>query len=217
MEIPKPLAPRLAYCRTLPGAWISSYDTLIARLRRSGATDGAPRRGDVLADFVLPDSQGRLRRLSDLLAEGPAVLSFNRGSWCPYCEEEISAWAEHQAALTGAGARLIIVTPETGGRMMALSQLAGDAAVVLCDVNLGVALRYGLAFPVGPLVLDELLKDGLDLAAENGTASGLLPVPATFLLDQARKVQFAFVDPDFTHRAEPAAVLAALSAMTYRG
>lgn len=175
------------------------------------------RPGDALADFVLPDSQGRLRRLSDLLAEGPAVLSFNRGSWCPYREAEISTWAEHQAALTGAGARLIIVTPETGGRMMALSQLAGDAAVVLCDVNLGVTLRYGLAFPVGPLVLDELLKAGLDLAAENGTANGLLPVPATFLLDQAEKVQFAFVGPDFTHRAKPADVLAALSAMTYRG
>ena len=72
------------------------------------------------------------------------------GSWRPYCEKEIGAWAEHQAALTGAGARLIIVTPETGGRMMALSQPAGDAAVVLCDVNLGVALRYELAFPVGP-------------------------------------------------------------------
>ena len=108
------------------------------------------RPGDVLADFVLPDSRGRLRRLRDLQAEGPAVLSFNRGSWRPYCEKEIGAWAEHQAALTGAGARLIIVTPETGGRMMALSQPAGDAAVVLCDVNLGVALRYELAFPVGP-------------------------------------------------------------------
>jgi peroxiredoxin len=187
---------------------------MIARLTQSGATDAAPKPGEVLSDFALPDARGHLRRLSDLVAHGPAVLSFNRGSWCPYCEAEIGAWARHRDALQHAGARLIIVTPEAGGRMMALAELAGDAAVVLCDLNMGVALRNGLAFPVGRQVLDDFLADGLDLAEVNGTASGFLPVPATFLIDADRVVRFAFVDPDFTHRAEPADVLAALSAMT---
>ncbi len=214
MEKPTSLAARLEYCRKLPGAWVTSYDALIERLKTSGSTDSAPRRGDVMEDFALPDVAGKLRRLSDLLAEGPAVLSFNRGSWCPYCEAEIAAWSEHRAALRHAGARLIIVTPETGGRMAVLAGLAGKGAVVLCDLDLGVALRSGLAFPVGRAILEQFLSDDLDLAVVNGTGSGFLPVPATFLLDQDRRVRFAFVDPDFTHRAEPAAVLAALSAMT---
>lgn len=71
MEKPAPLAPRLAYCRNLPGAWRASYDALFDRLRASGATDGAPAVGDTMQDFVLPDAGGNLRRLSDLLAEGP--------------------------------------------------------------------------------------------------------------------------------------------------
>lgn len=194
---------------------MASYDALITRLKASGSTDAAPRTGDVLDDFALPDVDGRLRRLSDLLAEGPVVLSFNRGSWCPYCETEIGAWSEHQAALNAAGARLVIVTPEAGGRMKALAAIAGPAAIVLCDLNLGLALRTGLAFPVGSTVLNEFRADGLDLAEVNGTPNGFLPVPATFLLDQDRVVRFAFVDPDFTHRAEPAAVLEALSALLY--
>jgi peroxiredoxin len=217
MEKPALLEPRLEFCRNLPGAWSASYDALIERLKRSGATDKAPRLGDVVPDFALPDAGGKLRRLSDLLAEGPSVLSFNRGSWCPYCEAEIGAWSEHHDALRAAGAQLIIVTPEAGGRMTALAAAAGEGAVVLCDLNLGVALRNSLAFPVGRLVLDQFLADGLDLSDVNGTDSGFLPVPATFLLDQARVVQFAFVDPDFTHRAEPADVLACVSALTKAG
>lgn len=210
MENHRPLAPRLDYCRTLPGEWLSSYDNMIDRIRRSGATDAAPRPGDVMPDFVLPDAQGRLLRLSDLVAGGPAVLSFNRGSWCPYCAVEITAWAEQRMALRDAGARLIIITPEAGGRMAALADLAGEDAVVLCDLQMGVALRTGLAFPVGPEVVQAFLADGFDLAVVNGTQSGFLPVPATFLLGPDRTVHFAHVDPDFSHRAEPADVLAAL-------
>ncbi len=213
MENPALLASRLAYCRSLPSGWRASYDALIDRLRLSGATDGAPGVGDVMPDFALPDVGGNLRRLSDLLAEGPAVLSFNRGSWCPYCEQEIGVWSEHRAALTTAGARLIIVTPETGGRMTALAEIAGEGAVVLCDLNMGVALANSLAFPLGPTILGQYLDSGFDLSEVNGTASGFLPVPATFLLDASRKVHFAFVDPDFSQRAEPEAVLAALSAL----
>ena len=209
-----PLAPRLAACRTAPGAWLASYDALIARLKASDAMAGAPGVGDVAPDFALPDASGTLWRLSDLVARGPAVLSFNRGSWCPFCEEEIGAWADNRDALVAAGGRLIIVTPETGGRLTALAQIAGDGVVVLRDPDMGVALRYGLAFPVGSLVLQQFQEDGFNLAEAYGTANGFLPAPATYLLDPARQVHFAFVDPDFHHRAEPAAVLSALSTLT---
>lgn len=213
MKTSTPLASRLAACRSLSGTWLKSYDALIARLRASKALAGAPHVGTLAPDFALPDASGRLRRLSDFLAEGPVVLSFNRGSWCPYCAEEITAWAENRDALIAAGGRLVIVTPETGGRLAGLARIAGDTAVVLCDPDLGVALRYGLAFPVGTEVLRQFREDGFDLAEAYGTASGLLPAPATFLLDPARQVHFAFVDPDFHHRAEPAAVLCALSSL----
>jgi peroxiredoxin len=213
MKNPAPLAARLAACQKLPGSWLTSYDALITRLRRSDAMAGAPRLGDIAPDFALPDAHGTLRRLSDLLAEGPAVLSFNRGSWCPFCQEEIGAWAENRDALIAAGGRLIIITPETGGRLAGLAEIAGERAVVLCDPDLGVALRYGLAFPVGPSVLQQFHDEGFDLTEEYGTASGLLPAPATYLLDRSRQVHFAFVEADFRQRAEPAAVLCALSAL----
>lgn len=210
------LAQALDLCRTQPGAWVPAYDALIARLRASGATDGAPRPGDILPDFALADTEGTLRRLSDLANDGPVVLSFNRGSWCPFCEAEIAAWSARLEDLSQVGARLVLVTPETGGLMRALAAIAGNRATVLCDADLGVALRLGLAFPVGPLVLRGLIDDGLDLSVVNGTSGGFLPVPATFVIDRNRIVRFAHVDPDFSKRAEPSEAISALAAIQGR-
>lgn len=157
-----------------------------------------------------------MHRLSALVADGPAVLSFNRGSWCPFCNEEVGAWSESKDALAAAGGRLIIVTPETGGKMTALAAIAGDGVTVLCDQDMGVALGPGLAFPVGPAVLKLYQDEEFYLADVYGNQSGFLPVPATFLFDHQRAVSVAVVDPDFRHRAEPAGVLQALAGLHRR-
>jgi peroxiredoxin len=44
----------------------------------------------------------------------------------------------------------------------------------------------------------------------NGDDSWELPVPGTFVLDRSGVVRLAFVDPDYTKRLEPSAILAAL-------
>jgi peroxiredoxin len=40
-----------------------------------------PAAGDVAPDFELPDSTGKLRRLSELLSQGTLVVVFYRGDW----------------------------------------------------------------------------------------------------------------------------------------
>ena len=169
---PDLLAPRSTDCRNLPHAWRASYDVLIDRLRVLGATDGAPDVGYVMPDFALPDVAGNLRRLTDLLAEGPQCSASTVAVGAPIASRKSGAWSDHREALIAAGARLIIVTPETGGRMTALAEIAGDGAVVLCDLNMGVAMANGLAFPVGSAILEEYLAMGFDLSEINGSANG---------------------------------------------
>lgn len=53
----------------------------IEDLRKSGIVDRVVRVGDRAPDFALPDSAGHLVSLGELLARGPAVLSFFRGRW----------------------------------------------------------------------------------------------------------------------------------------
>ena len=44
---------------------------------------GAVKAGDSLPSFSLPDAHGKTVTDADLLAGGPLLISFYRGSWCP--------------------------------------------------------------------------------------------------------------------------------------
>src|ERR1700754_3180667 len=81
-----PLADRLqAFANELrrvgPG-FATAVDALVSRLAESHAGATAPKGGEPMPAFLLPDEQGRLVRLKNLLAGGPIALTFNRGHWC---------------------------------------------------------------------------------------------------------------------------------------
>src|SRR5262245_13151209 len=61
----------------------AAVDRLVERLRQSGAGDAAPREGEPMPPFILPDDAGRLVSLDELLTKGPIAVTFHRGHWCP--------------------------------------------------------------------------------------------------------------------------------------
>jgi peroxiredoxin len=68
------------------------------------------------------------------------------------------------------------------------------------------------AFGVGFEMPDYLREDysRLGLPGHNPGTGWRLPIPATFLVDQLGVIRARHVDPDFTRRAEPADIVAAL-------
>ena len=96
-DLEAPLADRLqAFAnelRRLDPRFDQAVDALVSRLAESCAGATAPKVGEPMPTFLLPDDQGRLVRLEDLLGKGPVALAFNRGHWCPYCRINIDALA----------------------------------------------------------------------------------------------------------------------------
>jgi peroxiredoxin len=197
------LSERLDYLRGASPKWRERYDELVARLRALEVGARAPSVGDRFPEIVLPDHRGRYRTLTSLLADGPLVVSFNRGSWCPYCVSELESWRAALPGLRQVGGKLAIVTAELGGRSRALGDIAGPGSVTLCDVDYGVTLELGLAFHVGSTLVAAYREFGIDLNELYGGTAGLLPVPATFVVRTDGLVDYAFVEPDFRLRAEP--------------
>lgn len=200
-------------CREATLDWTPVYDAFVAKLHRNSVAATAPKVGDVFPDFALPDASGRYRSLAALVADGPTVLSFNRGGWCPFCRGELSAWGERGDALARVGGRLAVITGEVGGRASQLHDLVGPDAAILCDVDHGLALSVGLAFRCDDDLRQRYLACGLDLADIYGGNGWLLPVPATFVIDSQRVVRFAHADPDFRLRADPDEAIARLAAL----
>ena len=176
----------------------------------AAAVDGALGVGAEAPDFALPDATGREVRLSDLLAEGPVVLTFYRGAWCPYCNTQLRDYQDILGEIEEAGATLVAVSPQTPDGSMTTVQRNGLAFPVLSDVGNAVSRRYGLVFEVDGQTRERYQAVGVDLTAVNGTDAWELPVPATYVIGPDGTVGAAFVEADYTQRASARQVLDAL-------
>ena len=111
-----PLAGRLqAFAdevRSLSAEFADTVERMVARLKASGAGESAPSPGEPMPEFLLPDQNGRLVSLSELVARGPVVVAFHRGHWCPYCRITADALTRIHDQIEGLGAQLVVITPE---------------------------------------------------------------------------------------------------------
>ena len=187
------------------------FDRFIAHLRSLDLVENAVGVGQRAPDFLLASPDGKLLGLADILAEGPVVVSFIRGEWCPICRREIGQLAEAHAAIRAAGARLVAITPECGAAAAELAREQGLPFPVLCDTDLGVALDYGLVFRLTDEMC-EAYRDH-DLPARQQHDGWLLPIPATYVLDRDGIVRFAHVDVDYRNRMTCEAIQSALAAI----
>lgn len=195
---------------TFSAADWDSYNHLVAWLRAADVASQALKIGDDAPDFLLPDAHGRLHSSEQLRRNGPLVLSFFRGGWCPFCTAELCALQAAKDEFESVGANLVVVTPETRDFPRQLKRSLGLDLKVLSDVDYGVALSYGVLFRVPDETRAHYSALGFDFGARHGSPVWMLPIPATYVIDQEGRIRSAFVEPDFTMREEPAQILASL-------
>lgn len=190
-----------------------AHDALVRRLQQAGSAARCLKPGDPFPAFLLPDAEGRLVASDELLAERPLVASFFRGDWCPFCTAMLQSLQAALPAIEAAGGGLVALTPDTAGHPLAAKRSLGLTFPVLSDVDSAVAMQCGVVFQAPAETRAMLLSYGIDLPARHGNDGWLIPIPATFVVGRDGVVAYAFADPDFTRRAEPAAIVAALKAL----
>jgi peroxiredoxin len=196
--------------RELNFPFAEAYDTLVARLIDGGIGSGAPKVGEVMPSFALPARSGGLVRLDELLAEGPVVISFNRGHWCPFCKIELRTVAAYHAEIAAHGGRVVSILPDRQGFLGQLDADTEGKLLILTDIDNGYALSLGLVLWLGDR-LKELMKGrGLHLDQIHGNDGWFVPLPATFVVAGDGTVVSRHVDPDFRLRMEVDEILAAL-------
>lgn len=182
-------------------------------LDASGIVDNSLKVGDKAPDFELPDATGKVVKLSTLLENGPIVVTFYRGQWCPYCNLEIRASQQLLPEFHQAGAQVVAISPELPSNALSITEKHELAFPVLSDVGNTVARDYGLVFSLAESLRPLYKGFGIDIPASNGDESFELPVPATYVIDSAGTIRYAYANADYTLRAEPADVLAAVNAL----
>ena len=196
---------------TIPAA-AESVDRLIARLKQHGAGESAPQVGEPMPPFMLPDDGGRLVSLADLLAKGPAVVTFHRGHWCPYCRISINTLAQAQPKLAALGAQMVAIMPDRAEFSAEMKRESQAAFPILFDADNGYAMSLNLAVWIGDEMEELMRKFGNDLSAYQGNDAWTLPIPASFVVGGDGRIAARFVDPDFRRRMTVEELLVALDA-----
>ena len=189
-----------ASVRMISAPFAEAVDRLVDRLEKAKAAAGAPGVGELLPPFYLPDEQGNIVSLDELLRQGPVAVVVHRGHWCPYCRINTRALAEAGPQIEAAGGQVAAILPDRQQYAAAIRTEAEARFPVLTDMDNGYAMSLNLVFWLGAEMRDFMLAAGLDLAEYQGNESWMVPVPATFVVGQNGRVKARFVDPDYRKR-----------------
>lgn len=179
-------------------------------LKDSNILDNVLKQGDTLIDFSLPNVHGNLINLKESLINGPVILSFYRGGWCPYCNLQLKSYQDHLNQFKEYGAQLIAVSPETRDAATDTTDVNALKFEVLSDTENKVAREYGLVFQLDSNLKEVYLKFGLDLELNQGNQKWELPIPATYVIAQNGEIIYSFLNVDYIQRAEPKDIIEAL-------
>ena len=213
----KPLAERLRMVadevRAMSPDFADAVDKFVGRLNGAEAGAQAPQLGERLPNFILPNQNGKLASLDALLRDGPVVVAFLRGHWCPYCRITAAALGEFAEAAEGLGARIAAITPESRKFALELDGDTGGTFPILADLDNGYALSVNLAIWVDEAMAGLISGAGWDIPTYQGNDAWILPIPAIFVLDRAGVIVSRHVNPDYRLRADLDEVVQALRAL----
>ena len=198
----------------LPGEVVAVFASDQAALAAAGVPAGAVSVGDTLPSFSLSDATGRIRTLEELTADGPAVIVFYRGGWCPYCNVALRTYQRDLLPQLGAySARLVAISPETPDASLSTQEKAELAYTVLSDTAAELAKSLGITFEPSEDGLAAQRNLGVDIRttrADNGTR---LPMPTVLIVDRDHIARFVDIHPDYTGRTEVNDILTALQTL----
>jgi peroxiredoxin len=166
--------------------------------------------------FELQNQDGKVVRSSDLLTNGPLVICFIRGRWCPFCVGQMEAMNLILPQIEQAGATLVAISPQTVKQSFFMHDQHKLRFPLLFDAGNKVARQFGLTYRVPAQQEAVYRRAFVNLPFTNGDDSWELPIPATYIVDRDGTILYASANEDYTERAEPSEIVNTLNS-TLRG
>lgn len=185
------------------------YAEGIKAVKESGVLEAAVKSGDKAPEFVLKNAVGEKVSLKKELENGPVILVWYRGGWCPYCNITLHYLQENLPEFKARGANLLALTPEVPDKSMSTSEKHKLEFEVLSDVDNKVADKYGIVFNLTPEVA-KIYEESFGLSDYNGNEKGQLPLAATYVIAADGTVTYSFLHADYRERAPISEIIQAL-------
>jgi len=151
-------------------------------------------------------------QLQTLLQDGPLVLLFYRGAWCPVCNRHLSGFQDSIDMIRAVGAQVIAIGPESKDNALKTADQSAWKGMVLSDAVGQIMDSYEVSFNVSK-AYQRKIKTFLsaDIAEYNDQEEAWLPVPATYIINKQGVIAWRHFDLNYKNRASVAEILKALN------
>ena len=178
--------------------------------RKAGDAEGLAV-GEKVEAFSASDQKGNTFRLDQALEDGPVVLIFYRGHWCPVCNRQLGKLEAELSRITKAGGRVVAVSPEKPDYIEKTIEKTGASYTLLYDEDYQISNALDVTYLPGGLTRTGYsLALGADFNDAYDDDKPKLPIPATYLINTDGTIAWRHFNPDYKERATVNQIVRAL-------
>ncbi|MGL4581793.1 MAG: peroxiredoxin family protein [Flavobacterium sp.] len=135
------------------------------------------------------------------LFEGKKVLvSFVRGSWCPFCNVEIAHLMSYYKELQENNVEVIVISPMNIELLKKWKDEMQMPFSIAQDKELALSKSLDIDFELQDFVAPHYKALGIDVRMFNQTDKAELVLPAVYLLDESGLITFSYMDVNYGAR-----------------
>jgi peroxiredoxin len=157
--------------------------------------------GDAAPMFTAKDQNGKTVTLKQALKNGPVVILFYRGQWCPFCNKQLSHFSDSLQMIIEKGASVLAITPETKENVKKTVEKTRSSFSILEDEGIAIMKMYKVNFLVDENTITKYKGYGIYFDKANGSNGANLPVPATYIIGKDGIIKYVFFNTDYRQRA----------------
>ena len=159
-------------------------------------------------DFEALNFKGKEVRLSDLYKDGPVVLIFYRGSWCPYCNVQLQQLQSRLVDFKKYKASLVAVSVDRIDKAAEAVEENDLEFEIISNPKGDILESYDLIYKVpDELNIKYKEKYNIDLEAASGRTDHVIAIPATYIIDTSGIIVFAYANEDYKVRTSVEEIL----------
>jgi len=167
--------------------------------------------GEKAPEIIGVDQNGLKINSTETLKYNKILLVFYRGNWCPHCKKHLGSLQEHLNEFIEKGVYVMVVTPETVERTKETAEMWHSNFSIIHDENNKIMKDYKVVFVVNkenvPSYYGFVSKSVAEYNVKN---NNVLPVPATYMIDQNGNISYVHYDPDYKNRSDFSEILKSL-------
>lgn len=184
----------------LPQEVLVKFQNSIEDLRMLNLEEKSLTVDDTFPDAKLYTTLGEEVQLKNIFKGKRLIVSFLRGSWCPFCNVEVSYLIKNYEKIKSKGVEVILITPQSWSNNEKWSNNAEVPFLLYQDKDNALAKALGISFALQDYVIPIYESLGIDLKLNNESEEYILPVPTTYIVDENFNIIYHYFDVDYMNR-----------------